>query len=149
MGTLRQLYERGWQDLAEGRLEALLELYDPDVEVKEAGQTFRGRDAVRAQYQSWLDAFSAMRVAILGVVEGDDALAGEVRVTMTHTGPLPTPNGPIPPTGRTVTLEACDVARFRNGKIVSFHSYFDQFLLLAQLGLLPAPAHAAAAPATA
>jgi hypothetical protein len=38
-----------------------------------------------------------------------------------------------------VVLESCDVARFRDGLIVSFHSYFDQLAMMAQLGLLPVP----------
>jgi ketosteroid isomerase-like protein len=139
MGTLSETYRRGWQALAEGRLEDLLNLYAPDVEVKETGRTFRGREEVRAQYQSWLDAFSDMRVEFLDIVEGQDALAGEIRVAMKHTAPLLTPNGPVPATGRTVVLESCDVARFRGGLVVSFHSYFDQLAMMAQLGLLPEP----------
>jgi ketosteroid isomerase-like protein len=145
MGTLKDMYTRGWQHLAEGRLDALLDLYAPDVEVKEVGQLFHGREAVRQQYQLWLDAFSDMRVAVLHVIEGDDEIAGEVRITCTHSGPLPTPNGPLPPTGRTVVIESCDIARVRDGRVVSFHSYFDQLGLLAQLGLLPAPSQAATA----
>ena len=139
MATLSDMYRSGWQALAEGRLEDLLAIYAPDVEVKETGRTFRGRDEVRAQYQTWLDAFSNMRVEFLDIVEGHDALAGEVRISMTHTAPMATPNGPIPATGRTVVLESCDVARFHDGLVVSFHSYFDQLAMLAQLGLLPAP----------
>jgi predicted ester cyclase len=116
------------------------DLYAPDVEVKDAGQTFHGRDAVRAQYQSWLDAFAHMEVEVLDVIEATDAFAGEVRLTMKHTGSMATPTGPIPPIGRTVVLESCDVGRLRNGKLVSFHSYFDQLAILAQLGVLPEPA---------
>lgn len=63
---------------------------------------------------------------------------------MRHTGSLPSPNGPIPPTGRTVVLESCDLARTRDGMIISFHSYFDQLSLLAQLGLLADPTAPAA-----
>jgi ketosteroid isomerase-like protein len=139
MGTLSETYRRGWQALAEGRLDDLLAVYAPDIEVKETGRTFRGREAVRAQYQTWLDAFSDMRVEFLDIVEGQDALAGEIRVAMTHTASLLTPNGPVPATGRTVVLESCDVARFRDGLVVSFHSYFDQLAIMTQLGLLPAP----------
>jgi hypothetical protein len=52
MGTLSETYRRGWQALAEGRLEDLLDMYAPDVEVKDTGRTFRGREEVRAQYQT-------------------------------------------------------------------------------------------------
>jgi predicted ester cyclase len=120
----------------------LLAMMSPDVEVKEAGRTFRGREEVRKQYQTWLDAFTDIQVEFPDVIESGDALAAEVRVTMTHTGPLVTPNGTIPPTGKRVTLEAVDIAHARDGLIVSFHSYFDQLALLAQLGLMPETAPA-------
>jgi len=140
MGALSDLYRRGWQDLAEGRLDALMALYAPDVEVKEAGQVFYGRDAVRQQYQLWLNAFSDMQVEVLHVVEGDNTLAGEVRVTCTHSGPLPGASGAIPATGRTIVIEQCDVATLRDGSVTSFHSYFDMLSLLAQIGVVPAAA---------
>jgi ketosteroid isomerase-like protein len=139
MTTLEQRYRAGWQALADGRLDDLLDLYAPDVEVRETGRTFRGRDEVRAQYQSWLDALSDIQVEILDVIESGDALAGEVRMTARHTAPLMTPNGPVPATGRTIQMESCDIARFRDGLVVSFHTYFDQLALMAQLGLLGAP----------
>jgi steroid delta-isomerase-like uncharacterized protein len=140
MGTLADTYRAGWRALAENRLDDLLDMYAPDVEVKETGRAFKGRDEVRVQYQSWLDAFTDLRVDVIDVVEHGDTLAGEVLMTGTHTAPMVTPNGTIPATGKTITLEVCDFARFRDGRVVSFHSYFDQLAILAQLGLLPAAA---------
>jgi predicted ester cyclase len=95
---------------------------------------------VRKQYQTWLDAFTDLQVEFLDVIESGDALAGEVRLSMTQTGPLVTPNGTIPPTGKRETLESVDIAHAGDGLIVSFHSYFDQLALMAQLGLMEAPA---------
>ena len=49
-------------------------------------------------------------------------------------GVFATPAGEIPPTGRIAVLEACDVVRIdSDGMIKSWHSYFDQANLMAQL----------------
>jgi hypothetical protein len=56
----------------------------------------------------------------------------------TNTGPLHLPTGDIPATGRWAELRLCDVAQIRNGKIVSFHTYYDIMTMLQQLGLVPA-----------
>lgn len=56
------------------------------------------------------------------------------------TGTLPTPNGPIPPTGRSLNLESVDFIEVVDGKFASWHAYYNQLSFMAQLGLLPAPA---------
>ena len=59
----------------------------------------------------------------------------EFRGIGTHTGPLATPMGVIPPTGRRVDFPLCDVWEVRDGKVVSTHNYFDVMSLLGQLGI--------------
>lgn len=55
---------------------------------------------------------------------------------MTHTGVFVTPLGDVAPTGKAVVPDACDVVRVGDdGRITSWHSYFDQASLMAQLGL--------------
>jgi predicted ester cyclase len=83
-------------------------------------------------------AFPDLKHQILTTVQPGDAVAAEARFTATHTGPLASPNGDIPPTGKPVTLDYVDVARFADGRITSEHIYFDQVAFLSQLGLLPA-----------
>jgi len=60
----------------------------------------------------------------------------------THTGPLATPQGEVPPTGRTLQLPICLGFEVAAGRITSNHAYYDQMTLAAQLGLLPEPAPA-------
>jgi hypothetical protein len=68
---------------------------------------------------------------------GDDAAATEVTFTGTHTGPLPTPNGPVPPTGRRVSLRSVSILRVEAGLVASERVYLDQLELVTQLGLAP------------
>jgi ketosteroid isomerase-like protein len=60
----------------------------------------------------------------------------EDRFTGTHTGPLATDDGDVEPTGAAVELRFADVSRVRDGKIVAYHTYYDQLGLLTQLGLM-------------
>jgi ketosteroid isomerase-like protein len=57
----------------------------------------------------------------------------------THTGPLATPAGDVPPTGKPLRLAFADVFVIRDGLIVEHHIYYDQVAFLTQLGLMPAP----------
>ncbi len=57
--------------------------------------------------------------------------------TGTHSGPMVTPTGSMPPTGRTATVLGSNTVEFKNGKIVRADVYFDTMTLLAQLGLVP------------
>jgi predicted ester cyclase len=68
----------------------------------------------------------------------EDAAAVELVFMGTHTGPLATPNGVIPPTGRRVTLQSASILRFKEGLIASEHAYPDQLDFMTQLGLMPA-----------
>ena len=53
------------------------------------------------------------------------------------TGTLRTPMGDVPPTGKRVELQLCEVHRIEGGKIRSSTSYFDSAAMTAQLGLMP------------
>jgi predicted ester cyclase len=78
------------------------------------------------------------------VVAGDDAIV-EGRWHATNTGPLTTAAGTIDATGRTVDLPWCAVFH-RDGELLdAVHIYFDQMVMLGQLGLVPEPTTAAAA----
>jgi len=70
-------------------------------------------------------------------VLADDGAATEVVVTGTHTGPMLSPNGEIPPTGRRISLRSASVLQMKDGLIASEHVYLDQLEMKGQLGLTP------------
>jgi predicted ester cyclase len=51
----------------------------------------------------------------------------------THRGVFNSPAGPLPPTGRRMEVQFCDVYRLEHGKIIRADSYFDFYGLLRQL----------------
>lgn len=104
-----------------------------------------GPDAALGWMRPFLDAFPGLHHAVLGTVEGEDAVAFELDIAGTHPAPLAGPAGEIPPTGRDIRISAGNVWRVRQGRVTSYHIYFDQMGFMVQLGLVPdAPAQARA-----
>lgn len=116
---------------------------DAEIAVMGSGESLRGPDGSRQYSTMWADAFPDGRVTIDRLIAAGDTVVVEFTGRGTHTGTLTTPMGGIPATGRSVTLQLCDVLAFREGKIVSQHTYFDSASLLAQLGVMPTATQAA------
>jgi predicted ester cyclase len=108
------------------------------VFVLPGGVTLQGRAAIWQFIEALWTAFPDGSLAFGEQVYGEDAAAVEVVFTGTHTGPLMTPNGPSPPTGRQVSLHQASILRIKDGLIASEHGYADPLEMLAQLGLTPA-----------
>ena len=54
----------------------------------------------------------------------------------THTGPLVTPAGEVPPTGRRVEVRFAAVYQLKDGKIAQLRVYYDGATIMRQLGLI-------------
>jgi len=115
----------------------LADLMAPDGVITNVGtgETWRGPDGARDYNRMWADGFPDGRITVDRIVAADDYVVVEYTGRGTHTGPLPTPAGSIPATGRSVTLQLCDVIEFSKGKVTSERTYFDSGSLMAQLGL--------------
>jgi ketosteroid isomerase-like protein len=77
---------------------------------------------------------------VLDVVENGGAAIAQIRVTGRHTGALPLPDGEARATGNTIAFEEAGVMSMRDGRIASWHSYYDTLELARQLGLVPTTA---------
>jgi len=132
----RRLYE-DWNKRDFDHLASLL-ADDGQILLVGSGTSFRGPDGARQFADMWATGFPDGRVTI----EREAASGGQVTIehtgTGTHTGPLQSPGGDIPATGKSVTLQLCDVFTIEGGKIKSMRSYFDSASLLTQIGVLPA-----------
>ena len=69
---------------------------------------------------------------------GDDQLVDEVVVSFTHDVEMDHFLPGVAPTGRSVRLPVCVVAKFEGGKVAHEHVYWDNASLLVQVGLLDA-----------
>jgi steroid delta-isomerase-like uncharacterized protein len=118
-------------------LDTPLDMATDDVELRlmASGQTFTGRNGFRRFMERFANAFPDMRKEVTNQVASEDQVVFEVRLRGTHHGPLRTPEGEIPPTGKTVDLAAIEVIRIVDGKVAALRSYSDTETLMRQLGL--------------
>jgi steroid delta-isomerase-like uncharacterized protein len=140
MTTPKEILERNITAVNGRDLEGYLANQQPDVEfVLPGGVTIRGREQVGQYTEAMWAAFPDATLTFGRQFLGDEGAATEVVLSGTHTGPMATPNGPVPPTGKRVNVHSVSILRFEDGRIASEHVYFDQLELLTQLGLAPAP----------
>lgn len=119
-------------------IEAYLANQHPDVELLfSGGGHLRGREEVKQYILTMWEAIPDGKLTFGEQVLGKDAMATEVIFTGTHTGPLVTPNGMLPATGKKIKLHSVSMLRVKDGMIISEHSYFDQVEMLTQLGVMP------------
>ena len=98
--------------------------------------TLRGRKAIVELEAGMFGAFSDISWRIEGTVSEGDKLAIEFAVAATNTGPLPTPKGPLPPTGRRIEIRGASILRLTpEGLIAEEHRHVDVAGMMAQLGL--------------
>ena len=131
----RSLYDY-WN---ERKFDKLAELMDADSEIVLVGSDtrFHGPSGAIEFSEMWADGFPDGRVKIDNVVASGDLVVLQFTGKGTQTGALKSPTGEIPATGRSITLNFCDVHKFRGGKIRLVESYFDSASMLMQLGVMP------------
>jgi predicted ester cyclase len=103
------------------------------------GVTYRGPDGptgVGKTVEVYAKAFPDMHRELYRSFSVGDVVVVELALQGTHKGPLPTPMGILPPTGKRMDAPCCDVFRLVNGKIQSFDCYPSGTVIFAQLGVL-------------
>ena len=105
----------------------------PDYKVN--NDEFSGRESVRAYYANLFTGFPDLHLEITRRYVSDESIIVEATVSGTHTNLF----SGIPATGRRVELSFCTIFSFdENDRITGERAYFDNALVLRQLGLLPA-----------
>jgi heme-degrading monooxygenase HmoA/predicted ester cyclase len=103
------------------------------------GMRLAGRDAAETFWAMWNEAFPDNRLETTAIHADDRGGVYEGRGIGTHTGTLRGPAGEIAATGRAADLPFTGIYEFDQGKITSYHLYFDQAELMSQLGLTANP----------
>jgi len=89
-----------------------------------------------AWYQVFVTAFPDIQHEVRATIQEGPSCVLQARVTGTHTGPLASPAGEIPATGKPFVLDYVNVARLDDGQIKSETYYWDTQSFLTQLGLM-------------
>ena len=98
----------------------------------------RGKAALRVFYRddfipSWPD---DLQMTPVNRVIGVGQLVDELRVTFTHSKPMPWLLPNLPPTGKPIALDIVVVVQFRGDKLACERIYWDHANVLRQVGLL-------------
>jgi predicted ester cyclase len=132
----RSLYEF-WNHRELEKLAGLVAT-DCEILVAGSGERFKGPPGAIESSRIWADAFPDGRVEVDHIIAAGDFVAVELTAKGTHTGVLRSSTGTIPATGRSITLDICDVVEIRGEKIQTIRSYLDSGSLLMQLGFISA-----------
>ena len=139
--THRPLLDRHYAQINSDNFADAADLFSPDVVTQVPGAApLHGIEPFLAYAQGFHGAFPDGRIHADRYLESGDRVVVEGRFTGTNTGPLQTPAGELPPTGRAMVLPFADVFRVADGRIAEHRVHYDTVGLLAQLGLLPKPA---------
>ncbi|MGE5232024.1 MAG: ester cyclase [Deltaproteobacteria bacterium] len=98
-------------------------------------RTVQGADKAIALWQGWAKAFTDSRATINRAVASGETVTLELTWHGTHNGPLETPKGAIPPTGKRIEVRACCVVEMAGEKAKAERHYFDMGTLLQQIGV--------------
>ena len=109
-------------------------MYDPAVPaagVAGPKGEAHGRDGLRQFVELLTTAFPDFEVTVLDILSGEDLAMYEVRLTMTHEGPL----GGLPPTGRRVDVRGASILRLEDGVVAEHRFHTNMQESAEQLGL--------------
>ena len=121
------------RDLDGVRSSATADLVWEDVA---ANRKIEGADQVIEACQVWIVALPDMYATVVNsFVCGANVVCDETIVRGTHTGPMQTPAGVIPATGKSVEIRTCRVIEIEDDKVKSIREYYDQMTMMQQLGL--------------
>jgi hypothetical protein len=81
-------------------------------------------------------AYSGIRAEVLDVVAAPGRVVVAFVMHVRHTGPLSTPLGVLPPTGRAAAIRTIDVLAVQDGLVTDITVVADELGLLTQLGAL-------------
>lgn len=93
------------------------------------GEVHRGREAVRAYYNEWWNAFGIVPEDIRRYIASENFLVVETRFVGSHRGSY---RG-APPTGRPLNLPVAIFISLRDGLMSGERFYYDRATLLAQI----------------
>ena len=101
-------------------------------------EPLKGRAAIEKDAADFFRAFPDIRFELINLFDKGDRAAGEVKMTGTNSGPLATPMGEVPATGKRIDLRGALVGRINaENLIVEERRYYDTGTMMKQLGLAP------------
>ncbi|HKN63603.1 MAG TPA: ester cyclase [Gaiellaceae bacterium] len=102
----------------------------------------QGGEAATAYAMDWIKAFPDARITVHNELATSEWVVQEFTFEGTHTAPMQSPMGEIPPTNRSLKGRGVQIFKVEGDTVVDTRLYFDQVQVMTQLGLMPEPATA-------
>jgi ketosteroid isomerase-like protein len=125
-GSDREIVQTAFEAFSRGDIDAVLDLCDPDVVVRDperTGTTFRGPDGLRQFFEEWLENWEEYRSEPVELTESGDEIL--VHAIQTGKGKL---------SGIEIEQDLFVVLRLRDGKFVEYRLYTKREGALASMG---------------
>ena len=103
---------------------------------KGTGRRIQGIGQIVEAWQGWAKAIPDSKATFVAEYASGDTAVLEVVWKGTHTGPMQTPSGTIPPSNKRIEIPACQVIKVEGDKVKSYTHYFDMLTMLTQIGAL-------------
>lgn len=100
------------------------------------GRRTEDADAYVQLTKQWKQAFPDAKGTIRNSLSSGNTVAQEVLWEGTQTGPLPTPTGTLPPSGRRVMVPATLWLTFQGEQVREIHHHIDVMGMMQQLGVM-------------
>lgn len=94
-----------------------------------------GIDQVLEIWKGWATAFPDSKATFHDAHVSGNTVVLELSWKGTQTGPMATPDGEVPATGKSLDMRAVQINEIRDGKVTSTRQYFDLATMMSQLGL--------------
>jgi predicted ester cyclase len=116
-------------------------IYSPDAVVHDPSQpqTIVGLEALKNQYRGTHTAIPDVKFSIDDLYVKGDKIVSVFTMSGTITGPIHTPLGDLPPTGKKFQLSGAAIDRIVEGKIAEEWVYFNVLDILQPMGFTLAP----------
>src|SRR5690349_14712266 len=124
MSELTDLVDEHYRGLNTGDIDLSMKSHADNVEVVTPNGPLTGREAFREFGQAFLTAASDAKITPKRIVESSDTVVVEGTFSGTNDGPLPSPNGPIPATGKPFAFDFADIMVVKDGQVVVHHIYW-------------------------
>jgi steroid delta-isomerase-like uncharacterized protein len=125
----------------EVNLALLDKIYSPEVVVHDSSrpESIVGLEALKSQYRDTHTAIPDVKFSLDDMYLKGDKMAWIFTMSGTITGPIHTPLGDLPPTGKTFRLSGVAVDRVAEGKIAEEWVYFNVLDILQPMGFTLTP----------
>ena len=98
----------------------------------------QGISDIETAWRGWATAMPDSKGSFDSVSVSGNTVTLELTWRGTQSGPLQTPTGALPPSGRKIEIRACQIVEVADGKVQAIRHYFDMATLLQQLGAFSA-----------